>query len=486
MNEGWGLSMTAIRWSRTECRPANPRRGLHRPIAILAFWAAASTACVSVRACDTPVYRYAMYRWTPMAYDAFYFHRGPISKADRELHQSLFGSTKGGVAANWLLTDVDLDRKNALDVLPDPVKKRWQSESAKPLPRYLIFSPWGAEVFCGPADSATARQLVESPTRAEIGKAFDQGYGIVLLILGGDRLEANARMESVARSVIAKAAAGDLFPEPAAGPESGKAASPLIDPASADSPADRQNDPRRSPLRVALVKLDRTSNSEPWLLKMLAAMTSRTQETTDDKAPREPMLYPIYGRGRVMPPGIGKDVTTESLTELLRFLADGCSCTIKDQNPGLDLLMQWDWEATAEKLLASDPSMAPPPPYAEVAADGSPAAIQAEVKPASAPIALPTNDAAKRPATPSPLPAGKLLPEPAPSQGVVVSSPASPQDPSMDPDSNRSISEAGIDVEEVAQTGFAVRQRWQFGIGLAGVAAVVIAIGLALVRRQQP
>jgi hypothetical protein len=38
--------------------------------------------------------------------------------------------------------------------------------------------------------------------------------------------------------------------------------------------------------------------------------------------------------------------------EVIEFISGACSCTVKEQNPGVDLLMRHDWDAAAEKLAA--------------------------------------------------------------------------------------------------------------------------------------
>jgi hypothetical protein len=185
------------------------------------------------------------------------------------------------------------------------------------------------------------------------------------------------------------------------------------------------------------------------------------------KAPYEPMLFAIYGRGRVMPPGIGKEVTAETLSGLLRFLGDRCSCTIKDQNPGLDLLMRWDWEGTAEKFAAEEEARSRPPLYAEMPADGQapPPAEGDDVSPSTQPA--PAADATT--ALASPPPTAKETPaavEPSTSAPAAAANQAPADDVSQ-------------------HDGFAARQRWQLGLGLAGVAVLVMAVGFMLIRRQQ-
>ena len=58
--------------------------------------------------------------------------------------------------------------------------------------------------------------------------------------------------------------------------------------------------------------------------------------------------------GRGWPRASNKTLTVNALAKKIDLLAGACSCTVKDQNPGVDLLFTCDWEATADKLSAKD------------------------------------------------------------------------------------------------------------------------------------
>jgi len=454
--------------------------GLEALVAMLttAFW---SVVAAHAPACDTPVYRYAMYRWMPLPYQAYYLHRGQPPKADQELHRLLAEEGPGGSVANVFVTPIDLDRKDALDVLPEPVKSLCKAPAGKSPPKYVLTAPWGAELLAGDLDSAAARGLIDSPLRSEIGRLFDEGHGIVLLIVNGKDSGENTRVEAAARAVMAKAASGTLLEEPP--PDAGS--NPPRQPGDAgaeDMPASQPPN-----LRIGLVKLQRVNAAERWLLKMLMAMAPDLE-----KSANEPMLYAIYGRGRVMPPGIGKEVTAESLAELLRFLGDRCSCTIKDQNPGLDLLMRWNWEATAEKFAAEERAGMQPALYAEVAADptgSTPSAATASGHGAApAKNALPAKTASTKLR-----PAGTLAESGKPGAASATGPSAAGPQPSgsvagLSPVATSSADPAGESAAEEREAGessdsFAARQRLQLGLGLIAAGALVVAAGFVLLRR---
>ena len=443
-----------------KCTAGCRRRLIARARVCFASCLAMGILTAAAWACDTPVYRYAMYRWTPMAYEAYYFHRGPVSPEAQAVHAVLAERDKDGVAPNFSVTPVDLDRKDALEGLPDAVRKTWQDLEDQTLPCYVLIAPWGDHLFTGPIDLAAARQIVDSPLRSEIGQRFHEGHGVVLLILEGDQAEDNARMENVARQAMSIAASGKLFADldesnPTTQKDDAAGSTPGGDNVPADGPPGL-----RGALRVALLKLNRANAAETWLLKYLKAMTP---DAADLKPPYEPMLFAIYGRGRVMPPGIGKEVTVESLSGLLRFLGDRCSCTIKDQNPGLDLLMRWDWNATAERFVAEEETVARPSLYAEMSADGG-------AEPSS------RREDGQRPenAVAAVLPSGNSTAATEPGR----SEQSTPVALALAP-------EREVAKPPTAPERFSARQRWQLGLALAGMALVVLGAGFILIRRQQ-
>ena len=69
----------------------------------------------------------------------------------------------------------------------------------------------------------------------------------------------------------------------------------------------------------------------------------------------EPMAFPIFGQGRVLYALVGKGIKVETVDRAAQFLIGSCSCQVKEQNPGVDLVMATDWKATPLKLLWKKP-----------------------------------------------------------------------------------------------------------------------------------
>jgi hypothetical protein len=163
-------------------------------------------------ACNTPVYRYAMDNWAPAPFEVYYFYREKIAKEDEAVHRMLKDLAGGGpVMANLALVTIDVSKPRQLDPLPAPVKESWKSKHGGALPTYLVWSPWGAEVFAGRLDQDAVREMADSPVRTRIGDLLKQGNAAVLLILAGAKESDTQQAQAVAKEVIRRGASGAIL-----------------------------------------------------------------------------------------------------------------------------------------------------------------------------------------------------------------------------------------------------------------------------------
>ena len=109
---------------------------------------------------------------------------------------------------------------------------------------------------------------------------------------------------------------------------------------------------------------------------------------TNLMAEKEVMLFPIFGRGRVVPPAIGEEIQPEAIREMAEFLTGPCSCEVKEMNPGYDLLLSANWSPLGEYQEERLPALPPLTGLSEFAAratndpksqSGQPAAALAAV-----------------------------------------------------------------------------------------------------------
>ena len=334
---GW-LGSCASGWSR-QTAIANRRHGLAVLLVLLV-----STAAVC--ACSVPVFRYALEKWAPDAYQAIVFHRGPLSEPQQALVRDL---TRDGLAgrlhANIALQTVDLADAPAPELLA-----LWQQLGQQELPWVVVRYPQASRltdtVLSGPLTEATLKQAFDSPARKEISRRLGHGDSAVWVLLEiGDRQRdeettklIETRLNYLATvlklpAIEAQDVAAGLVTVPAGGLK----------------------------LAFSLVRVSRSDAAEATFVKMLLGSEADLQEI------KEPILFPVFGRGRALYALAGKGIRHETLDEAATFLIGKCSCQVKELNPGVDLLLAADWDKLVKAQSSADRGLPTLPTLAEAA-----------------------------------------------------------------------------------------------------------------------
>ena len=91
-------------------------------------------------------------------------------------------------------------------------------------------------------------------------------------------------------------------------------------------------------LAFSTLRLKRDDPAESAFIAMLLA------SEPDLRGLNEPMVFPIFGQGRVLYALVGRGIKVETIDRAAQFLIGSCSCQVKEQNPGVDLVMAVDWK----------------------------------------------------------------------------------------------------------------------------------------------
>lgn len=106
---------------------------------------------------------------------------------------------------------------------------------------------------------------------------------------------------------------------------------------------------------ITLVELSRYSIDEAHFASLLLNVEA------DLKAINEPMLFGIFGRFKALEPLLGKGISEENINLMINFLTADCSCLIKDNLPGTDILFTNHWDnpapALVNEILDANPSL---------------------------------------------------------------------------------------------------------------------------------
>ena len=106
---------------------------------------------------------------------------------------------------------------------------------------------------------------------------------------------------------------------------------------------------------ITVIELSRNDKNENHFVSMLLNVED------DLRYINEPMLFGIFGRFKALEPLVSKGITEENVNLMINFLTADCSCLIKDDMPGTDILFINNWEnpaaALVNKILDENPSL---------------------------------------------------------------------------------------------------------------------------------
>jgi hypothetical protein len=96
---------------------------------------------------------------------------------------------------------------------------------------------------------------------------------------------------------------------------------------------------------ITVIELSRNSIDESHFASLLLNVED------DLRTIQEPMLFGVFGRFKALEPLVGKGISEENINLMIDFLTAECSCLIKDDLPGTDILFTDRWENPQPALL---------------------------------------------------------------------------------------------------------------------------------------
>ena len=282
----------------------------------------------SALACQVPVFRFALERWEADAYLVVITPASPDGELSEEeaAVQQLLESTREEmeVAANiWLKVGEPAD-----------------AESGGSLAVYYPQKIRGMElapIWQGAATVENARKILDSPARRELTKRILAGDSATWILLKSGAPEKDQQSATNLESFLSEAAGMLKIPD-------GVVTRAKVD--AGEFVGNPDNILRSEvPLKIdfSTIEISRDDPAEEIFLEMLLNLESDLHEFEGD-----PMVFPVFGRGRVLEPLIGPGINRDNALEYAAYLCGACSCEVKDQNPGMDLLIAADWETALE------------------------------------------------------------------------------------------------------------------------------------------
>jgi hypothetical protein len=299
----------------------------------LAALVTAALWTLAAPACNVPVSRYALERWEADPYDIIVFQREPLTPQQQALVERLAKAGRDNLA------NLSVSNVNVSVEMPQPLRELWTAQTNPTLPWMVVKYPRKTKIerpaWAGPMSAETVGALLESPVRQDIGQRMLRGDAVVWLLLESGDQRRNDQAAQLLEGELRKLEQSLVLPEP----------SPLDPPTNTNLP-----------LKIAFstIRLARSNPAERMLVNLLLNWNTNLVAET------EVMLFPIFGRGRVVPPATGEEIQPEAIREMAEFLTGPCSCEVKEMNPGYDLLLSADWKSLGDyqtELMSESPPL---------------------------------------------------------------------------------------------------------------------------------
>lgn len=297
-------------------------------------------------ACTVPVFRYGLDNWQA---DAFRLEVPASALTDPKL-ADFFRNLGTAQPANLEVKTASSTEARLL--FPHP------EEATSPV------------VWTGTLTPASLAALTDSPARKEIARRILAGESVVwVLAESGNKADDDAIAARVEKRLRYLEQVAIL---------------PRIDP---NDPTSKLGPGPALRVKFSLLRVARAgADAENLLLKMLAGPKPAAELQSGA------WLAAVFGRGRVLGAWPAEDFGDAEIEEASLFLLGACSCQVKRQNPGWDMLMNVNWTeeliAVAQKATTNG---ATPTPAAtpDVAVEPVTVKIQPQAAPPAAPAERP-------------------------------------------------------------------------------------------------
>lgn len=286
-------------------------------------------------ACSVPVFRYALERWPPSNYQLWLFHQGPLDESQRKLADELDHL----IVQGGLPTNVEIQWADVRGTLSPAAAKAWADQKPTSFPHAtLLFAPHGAAsgvAYAGPAEPEVLRGLLRSPVRQSVAERLLGGDSAVWLLVECGTPAKDDRAYTVVSATLTQMATELKLPE---------------------------HDPKDGDVRLAegatpltisfpVLRVSRQDPAERGLIQLLTAAFTPTPPAD------QPLVVAIAGQGRAIALLSGDEIDPGYLSAWCEFIAGPCSCQVKAELPGSDLLMHADWSQLKDGRRVEEPEV---------------------------------------------------------------------------------------------------------------------------------
>ncbi|NWK54362.1 hypothetical protein HW115_01975 [Verrucomicrobiaceae bacterium N1E253] len=300
-------------------------------------------------ACQVPVFRYALERWESDTYQLFLTSPGALDKPQTEwvkefqqklkhtnLKLNIIDTSRLSEAQLWQLPEIDTSAKEARLQLFRPNNEQQSSGQTKPILNTAF-------------NEVNLNHLIDSPARRHIVDRLLEGSSCVWLIIHNNQEAKAKEIQSELNTHLRTIEKQISIPEGIIGTAERHKINEDTD----------LEDVLRSqiPLKIAFSShIINTQTPEEAAFVAQLIHSSGSHATLQS----EPLVIPVFGRGRKLPAMPSSMLSLETLLRGCQYLCGACSCQVKEQNPGADLIINENWSSHLTSGLAVIDKELPP------------------------------------------------------------------------------------------------------------------------------
>lgn len=279
-------------------------------------------------ACQVPVFRYALERWTPERYPVVIVTGEPCSEQEKLKWL--------GDEAKRLNTLLQIQWKT-VDQLDQPEQRAIWQKHGKDAGVVLVYYPQKSELrgrlaSVRPLQAGCLSALLTSKSRQEIALRLSEGHSAVWVVLKSGDAEKDAAAVKTIETQLKLDQKWLKLPTP----EEMEIKADVLSKVKV-----------KLKLDFSVMSLDRDDVDETFLIDCLLNSESDLRNFS------EPIAFPVFGRGLVLYALVGKGIHGDTVRAASTFICGPCSCQVKEQNPGFDLLLEHAWGEAVGGVLIS-------------------------------------------------------------------------------------------------------------------------------------
>lgn len=265
--------------------------------------------------CSTPVFRYALEMWPAFNFRVEVVHSGNLSDEQIAALNELKNASGKKVTSNIQVSE------------SADFSKFKETDNGKPIIFLLPPAEQGVHevIWKGELNSENVKRIIDSPARQKIVQNIQKGDAVTwVLVEGNDKIKNDKAKNTLQEELVV------LSQKLKLASDATDVEGNLLD-----------IDIIQKGVSFSMLSISRDNAAEEVFIQMLL------HTEADLPFVKSPMAFPVFGRGRVLYALVGNGIKSKLIEATCNSVIGWCSCTIKEDNPGADLLFTADWEAVA-------------------------------------------------------------------------------------------------------------------------------------------